>query len=189
MTWLVAKLGDDLLLQPIVRPADLTADYEATAETARELFAEVCDRLELPTDHFELRFKSRHRGDDRTVAVSDALLAEPEALVAVFAQKVGREVLLGKGLIRPDRRGRELTDLFAVFAGFGIVMANVAHTPLPNGHRFYLREKALTDALAYYAHLREERTLPSWQQQLDWPARIRTMSRLSVLEEAAQGGK
>ena len=188
MGWLLEEFGDDVLLRPIVRPADFVpADYDGTIEAARALFGKVCERMELPAEHFELRFDQGGRGGDRTVVVPAGLLAEPEALTVLFAQKAGREVLLGSGRIRPDRRGRELTDLFAVFTGFGILMANVSHTPLPEDHRirFYLREVALTDALAYYALLREERALPSWQQHLDWPVRIRTMSRLSKLEEAA----
>jgi hypothetical protein len=143
------------------------------------------------------RFGQWHRGDDRsTVMVSAGLLAQPEVLVAVFAHEVGHEALLGAGRIGPDRPDQEqLTDLFAVFAGFGILMVNAAHAPVPDGHhghqlpRFYLRENALTDALAYYALLRKERALPSWAKQLDWPIRIRAMSRLTKLEEAAQAGQ
>ncbi|WP_344220861.1 hypothetical protein [Kribbella sancticallisti] len=228
MRWLADEFGDAMLLRPIVRPADfIPADNDGSTEAARELFAKVCDRMDVEADRLDLRFdldevpphlsparldqlthqrvsevvKGRfgqwREGEDRNlVLVAAGLLAQPEVLVAVFAHEVGHEALLGAGRIDRYRRDQEaLTDLFAVFAGFGILMANSAHAPLPEGleggnaPRFYLREHALSDALAYYASLREERTLPSWAKHLDWPVRIRAMSRLSKLEEAAQGGK
>jgi hypothetical protein len=135
-----------------------------------------------------------HRGTDRNlIRVSPSLLEQPGVLVGVLAHEVGHEVLLGSGKLATYRVDQEaLIDLFAVFAGFGIFMANAAHTWIPDGNegrqvsRFYLREHALSDSLAYYALLRGERSLPSWQQELDWPVRIRTISRLHKLKEAAQ---
>ena len=137
----------------------------------------------------------RRSADSNLIRVSASLLDQPEVLVAVLAHEVGHEVLLGAGRIVTYRTDQEaLIDLFAVFAGFGIFMANAAHTSIPDGHegrqvaRFYLREHALSDSLAYYALLRSELSLPSWQQQLDWSVRIRTISRLHKLKEAAQAG-
>ncbi|MEV8375376.1 hypothetical protein AB0P21_21760 [Kribbella sp. NPDC056861] len=135
----------------------------------------------------------RRSADRNLIRVSASLLEQPEVLVAVLAHEVGHEVLLGSGRLATYRIDQEaLIDLFAVYAGFGIFMANAAHHSIPDGDegrrvaRFYLREHALSDSLAYYALLRSERALPAWQQQLDWSVRIRTISRLHKLKEAAQ---
>ncbi|WBQ06878.1 hypothetical protein [Kribbella sp. CA-293567] len=135
----------------------------------------------------------RRTADRNLIRVSASLLEQPEVLVAVLAHEVGHEVLLGSGRLATYRIDQEaLIDLFTVFAGFGIFMANAAHHSIPDGDegrrvaRFYLREHALSDSLAYYAWLREEVSLPAWQQQLDWSVRIRTISRLHKLKEAAQ---
>lgn len=202
----------------------IPADYDASAESGQVLFARVCERMAIDVSSVDLRFDLNevseqlpddlpltdqhlhelvqgqfglwHRGPERNlIRVSASLLEQPEVLVAVLAHEVGHEVLLGSGKIATYRTDQEaLIDLFAVFAGFGIFMANAAHTSIPDGDesrqvaRFYLREHALSDSLAYYALLRSERALPHWHQQLDWPVRIRTVSRLHKLKEAAQTG-
>lgn len=202
----------------------IPAGYDAGTEAGRALFAKVCERMAIDVPSVELRFDlnevsdqlpedlplaDQHlhelvqgqfglwrQGTDRNlIRVSASLLEQPEVLVAVLAHEVGHEVLLGSGRIAIYRVDQEaLIDLFAVFTGFGIFMANAAHASIPDGEedrqvpRFYLREHALSDSLAYYALLRSERALPSWHQQLDWPVRIRTVSRLHKLKEAAQTG-
>ncbi|WP_433161484.1 hypothetical protein [Kribbella sp. CA-247076] len=124
------------------------------------------------------------------IHLSPALATDPVALVAIFAHEAGHELLLGDGRIsfahRPDHE--PLTDLLTVFYGLGIFAANAAYErrPRPNGRgkqplaRGYLREAALSEALAYYALLRGERH-PEWDRHLDPPVRRVMRNQLSVL--------
>ncbi|TDD13578.1 hypothetical protein E1218_34340 [Kribbella turkmenica] len=124
------------------------------------------------------------------IQLAPALAADPVALVAIFAHEAGHELLLGGGRIsfahRPDHE--PLTDLLTVFYGLGIFTANAAYErrPRPNGRgkqplaRGYLREAALSEALAYYALLRGERH-PDWDRHLDPPVRRVMRNQLSVL--------
>ncbi|TCO34510.1 hypothetical protein EV652_102576 [Kribbella steppae] len=131
------------------------------------------------------------RGADRNeIQHAPALAADPVALIAIFAHEAGHELLLGGGRIsfahRPDHES--LTDLLTVFYGLGIFTANAAYErrPRPNGKgkqplaRGYLREAALSDALAYYALLRGERR-PDWDRHLDPPVRRAMRNQLAVL--------
>jgi len=144
-----------------------------------------------------LRFGLWVPGNDRnTVYTSARLLGEPSVLVANFAHEIGHELLIGSGRIsgkRPDQES--LTDLLVVFQGFGIFIANASFGRLPGGERnarmamFYLRERALTDALAYYTFLRDASAIPPWEDELDWPVRLGMAARLQQLRQAAQPGK
>ncbi|MFI7063915.1 hypothetical protein ACIBL3_23215 [Kribbella sp. NPDC050124] len=133
------------------------------------------------------------RGAERNeIQLAPGLAADPVALVAIFAHEAGHELLLGGGRIsflhRPDHE--PLTDLLTVFYGLGIFTANAAYErrPRPNGRgkqpvaRGYLREQALSEALAYYARLRGERH-PTWDRHLDPPVRRVMRNHLAVLHK------
>jgi hypothetical protein len=120
------------------------------------------------------------RGEQRNrIRLAPELVADPIALVAVFAHELGHELLLGSRRIdhsRPDHES--LTDLLTVFYGLGIFTANasfeVRQHPSGKGKqplaRGYLREDALAEALVYYAQLRGEKH-PAWRKHLDWEVR------------------
>ncbi|GAB2672822.1 hypothetical protein GCM10009743_56430 [Kribbella swartbergensis] len=131
------------------------------------------------------------RGIERNeIHLAPALAGDPVALVAIFAPEAGHELLLGGRRIsfahRPDHE--PLTDLLTVFYGLGIFTANAAYErrPRPNGRgkqplaRGYLREVALSEALAYYALLRGERR-PEWDRFLDPPVRRVMRNHMAVL--------
>jgi hypothetical protein len=131
------------------------------------------------------------RGTGRNqIQLAPSLVSDPVALAAIYAHEAGHEVLLGGGRIslarRPDHE--PLTDLITVFYGLGIFTANAAYErrPRPNGRgkqplaRGYLREAALSEALAYYAKLRGERH-PEWDRHLDPPVRRGMRNHLDVL--------
>ncbi|HEY4571582.1 MAG TPA: hypothetical protein VIH10_19060 [Kribbella sp.] len=131
------------------------------------------------------------RGVERNqIQLAPTLAADPVVLTAIYAHEVGHELLLGSGRItlwlRPDHE--PLTDLLTVFYGLGIFTANAAyeHRPRPNGRgkqplaRGYLREAALSEALAYYALLRGE-LRPTWDRYLDPPVRRGMRNHLAVL--------
>lgn len=217
LDWLVTEFGRDILLRPIVLPADLIpSGYDGTLTAAQDLCTNVADRMDLLPDQCELTFElvgegirrpayrrstsvvkeqsgRWMRGVDRNqIQLAPALAADPEALVAIYAHEIGHELLLGSGRIslarRPDHE--PLTDLLTVFYGLGIFTANAAYErrPRPNGRgkqplaRGYLREAALSDALAYYALLRGERR-PDWDRHLDPPVRRGMRNQLAILHK------
>jgi hypothetical protein len=133
------------------------------------------------------------RGVERNeIQLAPALAADPVALVAIFAHEAGHELLLGGRRISPAHRPdhEPLTDLLTVFYGLGIFTANAAYDrrPRPNGRgkqslaRGYLREAALSEALAHYARLRGERH-PTWDRHLDPPVRRLMRNHLAILHK------
>jgi hypothetical protein len=130
------------------------------------------------------------------VMLSSSTLADPAAVVAATAHELGHEVLWGYHLIdrsRPDAEA--LTDLFAVFHGFGIFLANQAVERV-RGRRSelqtlgYLGERGASDALAAYCFRRHllwpETILPVLPTELDRAVRIRTFARLAALVKDAE---
>jgi hypothetical protein len=131
------------------------------------------------------------RGTDRNeIQLASALADDPVALIAIYAHEIGHELLLGSGRVSPVRRldHESLTDLLTVFYGLGIFTANAAYERRPRSTgrgkqplaRGYLRESALSEALAYYALLRGERR-PDWDRYLDPPVRRGMRNHLAVL--------
>ena len=212
MNWLVAEFGRDVVLRPIVLPDELIpAGYDGSVAAAEELCARVADRMDLSSGQCALSFgligdgvrRPAYRGvvkeqsgrwirgaGGNEIQLAPALVADPVALVAIYAHEAGHELLLGGDRIpfarRPDHES--LTDLLTVFYGLGIFTANAAYErrPRPNGRgkqplaRGYLREAALSDALAYYALLRGERR-PDWDRHLDPPVRRGMRNQLAIL--------
>jgi hypothetical protein len=130
------------------------------------------------------------------VMLSANTLADPSAVVAATAHELGHEVLWGYHLIDRNRPDAEaLTDLFAVFHGFGIFLANQAVERIP-GRRSalqtlgYLGERGASDALAAYTFRRHllwpESILPVMPTELDRAVRIRTFARLASLVKDAE---
>jgi hypothetical protein len=210
MDWLIAEFGRDVLLRPIVLPADvIPAGYDGSAAAATELCGRIDDRMDLRPGQCGLSFELDGvrravnrmvvkeqsgrwiRGDGQNqIQLAPSLAADPVALTAIYAHEVGHELLLGSGRITQARRPdhESLTDLITVFYGLGIFTANAAYErrPRPNGRgkqplaRGYLREAALSEALAYYAKLRGERH-PDWDRYLDPPVRRGMRNQLAVL--------
>ncbi|WP_132148079.1 hypothetical protein [Kribbella antiqua] len=211
MNWLVNEFGREVLLRPIVVPGEFVpAGYDGSLAAAEELCARVAGRMDLPPGQCALSFGlvaegiRPYRGilkeqsgrwirgaDGNEIQLAPALAADPVALVAIYAHELGHELLLGDARIfahRPDHES--LTDLLTVFYGLGIFTANAAYErrPRPNGRgkqsvaRGYLREAALSEALAYYALLRGERR-PDWDRHLDPPVRRVMRNQLAILHK------
>lgn len=210
MDWLIEEFGEDVVHRPIVLPTDVIPEgYDGSEAAATALCGLVDGRMDLRPGQCGLSFEldgvrrpvRAHivkepsgrwiRGDGRNeIQLTPALAADPVALTAIYAHEVGHELLLGGGRItraaRPDHES--LTDLITVFYGLGIFTANAAYErrPRPNGRgkqplaRGYLREAALSEALAYYAMLRGERT-PTWDHHLDPPVRRGMRNQLAIL--------
>jgi hypothetical protein len=210
MDWMIAEFGRDVLLRPIVLPTDVIPDgYDGSEAAATAVCNCVDERMGLRPGQCALSFELNGvrrpvnrlvvregsgrwiRGEAQNeIMLSPALAADPVALIAIYAHEAGHELLLGGGRInlarRPDHE--PLTDLVTVFFGLGIFTANAAYErrPRPNGRgkqplaRGYLREAALSEALAHYAKLRGERH-PEWDRYLDPPVRRGMRNQLAVL--------
>ncbi|TCC39642.1 hypothetical protein [Kribbella sindirgiensis] len=220
MDWFISEFGRDVLLRPIALPVDLIPDgYDGSLAAATELCGRVDNRMDLRPGQCALSFELNgvrrpvdglHGGGrpvgglvvkeqsgrwirgngSNQIQLAPALMADPVALIAIYAHEAGHELLLGSGRItlarRPDHE--PLTDLVTVFYGLGIFTANAAYErrPRPNGRgkqplaRGYLRETALAEALAHYAKLRGERH-PEWSRHLDPPVRRGLNNQLTIL--------
>jgi len=110
------------------------------------------------------------------ISIDQALLKEPEKLVAVLCHELGHIILLRPGLVRHEDQNLEpLNDLLTVFLGFGVFTANSAFrfrqysdysTQGWSASRLgYLSEQQLGYALARFAYEREEKK-PVWARFL-----------------------
>jgi hypothetical protein len=202
MEWLVGEFGREVLLRPIVIPGEvIPRDYDGSEPAARALCSKIARRMDIDPSAIDLLFdlnpdgqpargplritKERSgewaRGEQRNrIRLAPELMADPVALVAVFAHEIGHELLLGARRVEVTRPDQEpLTDLLTVFYGLGIFTANASFEvrPHPSGRgkqplaRGYLREDALAKAMTHYALLRGERH-PVWRKQLDRAVRV-----------------
>jgi SprT-like family len=110
------------------------------------------------------------------ISIDQALLKEPEKLVAVLCHELGHIILLHPGLVPHEDQDMEpLNDLLTVFLGFGVFTANSAFrfkqysdysTQGWSASRLgYLSEQLFGYALARFAYEREEKK-PAWARFL-----------------------
>lgn len=177
--------------------------YDGTASAANAMFIRVCQRMGVDPDLVQLSVMdiNPHLGfvtetgdpapgaaglyeapdDDAdnarcTITITADELSHPMALVGTMAHELAHQRLLGGGMIDPDRFDHELlTDLTAVWCGFGIFLANTprgdwralySHWPGTNLLRpEYMNPPMYAYALARIAHLRGE-ARPAWARHL-----------------------
>ncbi|WP_329002746.1 hypothetical protein OHA18_06180 [Kribbella sp. NBC_00709] len=183
--------------------AELKRSTAIVQETDPDRRAELCASAEavwsaLPGSGSRACWLDLRTGgyDGTAVVLSADALTDPAAVVAATAHELGHEVLWGYHLIdrqRPDAEA--VTDLFAVFHGFGIFLANQAVERVP-GRRStlqtlgYLGERGASDALAAYCFRRHElwpaSMFPMMPTELDRTVRIRTFARLATMVKDAE---
>jgi Tfp pilus assembly protein PilF len=201
MGWLVGQFGWDRLLKgAVILPNDdfFPEPFDGTRDAVRRLFERTCRHMDLDPASMELRFyQSGTMGwanpaanwtglewtgvyttqNEKTIISLDASRShDPESLVATFAHELAHAHLLGQRRISPDERDMEpLTDLTALFFGFGVFSANCAfrdqnyHITNWEGWRIdtqgYLPPPTWSYALGLWAWLRKE-TKPAWTRFL-----------------------
>ncbi|MEU8226833.1 hypothetical protein [Kribbella sp. NPDC048915] len=181
-----------------LRNAGFAAEIDVLAERQLQNEQELADS-EARAAWLDLR-----PGGQQATAVllSASMMADPAAVVAATAHELGHEVLSGYHFIDPARPDAEaLADLFAVFHGFGVFLANqaVERIPMRVVDRLaariagrstlqrlgYLGERGAADALASYLFRRHllwpQSILPSMPPELDRAVRLRTFARLATL--------
>jgi hypothetical protein len=180
--------------------AELRRCTAIVAETDLDRRAELCARAEAvwaappATRACWLDLRPAHGGT--AVMLSADLLADPAAVVAATAHELGHEVLWGYHLIdrqRPDAEA--MADLYAIFHGFGVFLANQAVERVP-GRRStyqtlgYLGERGAADALAAYCFHRHGlwpvAMLPALPRELDRSVRVRAFGRLAAMVKNAE---
>jgi len=107
-----------------------------------------------------------------TIGINEDQLADPIRLSATLAHELAHVLLLGGGLVKPDKEDMEpLTDLATVYLGLGVLTSSAAFQfrqwtnnrtqGWSVNRQGYLPEAMWGYALAKFAHLRNERH-PSW---------------------------
>jgi tetratricopeptide (TPR) repeat protein len=149
VAWIAQEFGIERLHDDLVLPNDdfFPDKYRGTEDDARRLFEQVCEYMEIDPSRVDLRFYKA--GDRRTLAhlddcpdeagffqdrngrvlvqVEESQFSDPHELVAVFARELAHVHLHGDNRLQKDAADGELvTDLLAVFLGFGVFMANAA---------------------------------------------------------------
>lgn len=218
LKWLSQQFGLHILLErPIIVP---TSEYfpdpwDGSTKAARRMFRRVCEYMHVDPDSIELKFfddgpKSLlaaelspgfavgtwSEGADvwqkPVIRLGKSKLDRPADLVGVMAHELSHQRLLGECRIDPDRFDDELlTDLTAVFHGFGVFLANnprkstgqLAHWPGTKLYRpEYLSEPMLGYAMAHIAWFRDE-PKPAWAKALRWAPRAVFKEGLRFLQE------
>lgn len=149
VAWIAHQFGIERLYDELVLPNDdfFPDQYDGSEEAVRRLFEQVCEYMGVDPNRVDLRFyKTGDRralaardnwadtaglyqdGDGRVIVqVDESQFSNPHKLVAVFARELAHLHLHGDNRLQSDADDGELvTDLLAVFLGFGVFMANAA---------------------------------------------------------------
>lgn len=216
LRWLSKQFGLHIMLErPIILPTNeyFPDAWDSSKKAGRRMFHRVCEYMGVDPDEIQLRFVRRMGADlfsdsaaaatwsggeepwDKSVVcVNEAHLDRPADLVGYFAHELAHQRLLGECRIDPDCFDNELlTDLTAVFHGFGVFLANnprkstgrLAYWPgtqlfMPE----YLSEPMLGYAMAHLAWFRDE-PKPQWAKALRWAPRAVFKEGLRYLQETA----
>jgi hypothetical protein len=126
-----------------------------------------------------------------------ALEGSPSDLVGTMAHELSHQLLLGEGRLDRDAFDNEmLTDLTAVFHGFGVFLANnprkstgkLSYWPGTKLRKpEYISEPMLGYALAHLAWHREEHR-PAWVKHLRWAPHAVYKQGLHYQEKTADSG-
>lgn len=207
-SWIAREFGVERIRRmPVVLPSEsfFPDEYDGSKEDVRKLFERVCEHLAIDPARVDLRF---YRVGDRralsaldgwawaaglyqdqdgraVVQIEESQFREPLSLVATFAHELAHVLLLGENRLRKEEEdGERVTDLLAVFLGFGIFIANSASKSnvflgLVEGRESarlgYLSDTELAYALAIVAWLHYEGKPP-------WSSLLRPYVREPMLE-------
>ena len=207
LRWLTRQFGLHILLErPIVLPTDefFPDPYDGSPKAARLIFRRVCRLMQVDPDtvSFELFADStpgsvsamdpgrgfaggtwqEGNGPWRkpVIRIEQSTLDRPADLIGIMAHELAHQRLLGETRVFSDEFDNELlTDLTAVYHGFGVFLANnprkstgaLDYWPGTKLYRpEYLSEPMLGYAMALIAWFRDE-DRPAWAKALRWAPR------------------
>jgi hypothetical protein len=218
LAWLRGEFGAERLIDsPVIEPTDrfFPDAYDGGKASVQRLFERVCAYMDVSPAVVQLRAYSEARrpglvnadgellagsagtyqeGSDRfLIRLERGAFAEPMQLVGTIAHELSHLRLLGENRADPEAFDNELlTDLTAVFFGFGIFMANAPrhwHSDLTYWPETQLRRPEYMTlpmygyALALIAQVRYE-TKPRWLRHLRGDARAEFWASHRFLERA-----
>jgi hypothetical protein len=221
LQWLSRQFGLHILLErPVILPTDefFPDPYDGSAKAVRQMFHRVCDYMAVDPDDVEIKlFTDRTPGSvaalDPTrgfaagtwqggegpwqkgvIRIERSALDRPADLIGTMAHELAHQRLLGERRSDPNAFDNELlTDLTAVYHGFGVFLANnprkstgeLSHWPGTQLNRpEYISEPMLGYALAHIAWFRDEEH-PAWAKALRWAPRAVFKQGLRYLNETA----
>lgn len=204
LRWLSGQFGLHILLErPIILPiADFFPDpWDGSAKAARRMFRRVCAYMLVDPDVVELKvFTDKTPGtvsswdpsqgfaagtwqrgegpwNKGVVRIESSILERPGDLVGTMAHELAHQRLLGEERANADAHDNELlTDLTAVYHGFGVFLANnprkstgkLDYWPGTTLYKpEYISEPMFGYALAHIAWFRDEQR-PAWAKHLRW---------------------
>ncbi|MFF0264496.1 hypothetical protein [Kribbella sp. NPDC004536] len=193
----IAVLSDRELAAEVKRSTAIRHETDPARRTALVQQAETIWSKPAGSGSRAAWLDLRGGGQEGTAVLLAAMTrADPAAVVAATAHELGHEVLWGYHLMERGRPDAEaMTDLFAVFHGFGIFLANQAVERVPGRRSMrqslgYLGERGASDALAAYCFRRHllwpETLFPVMPAELDRTVRIRTFARLAAMVKNAE---
>ncbi len=221
LRWLSKQFGLHILLErPIILPTPefFPDPWDGSPRAVRLMFARVCSymgidpesiKLELfddptPTSYYSLNPEAgfaaatwspaERFGQRNKVRVERGGVYRPADLVGTMAHELSHELLLGEKRLDPESFDNELlTDLTAIYHGFGVFLANnprkstgeLSRWPGTTLHRpEYLSEPMIGYALAHLAWFRDE-DRPAWARHLRWTPRAVFKQGLNYLSQTA----
>jgi hypothetical protein len=221
LQWLTRQFGLHLLLErPVILPTDdfFPDPYDGSPKTVRLMFRRVCDYMAVDPDDVGIELFTDHtpgslaaldpgrgfaagtwQGGDGpwqkgVIRIERSALDRPADLIGTMAHELAHQRLLGEGRADPGTFDNELlTDLTAVYHGFGVFLANnprkstgaLSYWPGTRLYRpEYLSEPMLGYALAHLAWFRDEGR-PAWARSLRWAPRAVFKQGLRYLQETA----
>jgi hypothetical protein len=205
LRWLTKQFGLHILLErPIILPTDefFPDPYDGSPKAVHMMFHRVCGYMEVNPDRVEMQLY-----DDQTpgaiasmfggfaagtwqggdgpwrkgvIRIERSAIQRPADLIGTMAHELAHQRLLGEGRADADAFDNELlTDLTAVYHGFGVFLANnprkstgeLSQWPGTTLHMpEYLSEPMLGYAMAHIAWFRDE-DRPAWAKALRWAPR------------------
>jgi hypothetical protein len=221
LQWLSRQFGLHILLErPIILPTDafFPDAYDGSPKTVRRLFRRVCTYMEVDPEAVEIQlYTDRTPGSvvaiDPTrgfaagtwhggqgpwqkgiIRIERSALDRPADLIGTMAHELAHQRLLGEGRADAASFDNELlTDLTAVYHGFGVFLANnprkstgeLGYWPGTKLRRpEYLSEPMLGYAMAHIAWCRDE-DRPGWAKALRWAPRAVFKAGLRYLQTTA----
>jgi hypothetical protein len=221
LQWLSRQFGLHILLErPIILPtADFFPDpWDGSPKAVRRMFRRVCQYMEVDPGAVDMKlFTDKTPGavvaidptrgfaagtweggegpwEKGVIRIERSALDRPADLIGTMAHELAHQRLLGEGRADPAAFDNELlTDLTAVYHGFGVFLANnprkstgkLSCWPGTKLHRpEYISEPMLGYALAHIAWFRDE-DRPAWAKHLRWAPRAVFKQGLRFLQKTA----
>jgi hypothetical protein len=214
LKWLTRQFGLHILLErAFILPTNefFPDPYDGSPKAVRCMFRRVCTYMDVDPDVVELKlFNDRAAGptvigfaagtwqgrdepwQKNIVRIERSTVDRPSDLVGTMAHELAHQRLLGEGRAEANAFDNELlTDLTAVYHGFGVFLANnprkstgeLAYWPGTTLRRpEYLSEPMLGYAMAHIAWFRDE-DRPAWAKALRWAPRATFKEALRYLKE------